>query len=188
MQQPFQKIIKGLEEGKINPNQLTEEFRQRCIAYFDDQGLTAQEIGDIFVMSDRNVRRLLAKVNRGYAETIGKDWITERFGEFYNSFRMQYKRALRLSNDPEATVSEKQQGTYLAWRIQREFIQTLHAIGLSEAVSERIRQHFAGQDSEAGTINAKLLASLEKILKGVPGPVRRACFRVYNMKMDQAAI
>jgi hypothetical protein len=173
----FDEVVKDLQEGKNPSTKLSKDMKLRCVAYFNDRGLSAQEIGALLKMSDRNVRRMIADLNKKYAEEIDSNWVVERFGEFYNSFRMQYKRALRMSYAEGASFNEKQQSLYLAWRIQREFLQTLHSVGFTKKSHGFIEERLTAQENQEhkkdikydNSEEGKLLKEIAELRGGLPG-------------------
>jgi hypothetical protein len=185
----FTETINSLVNGTINPKSISRKMRLECIAYFDEHGLSTREIGDIFKITDRHVRRLLSALSRPYLQEMNEKWVLGLFGEFYRYFRQQHKRALKMSWDENSSCTERLRALYLSWRLYNEFLQTIVSLGLKKGYYNPLQMHIDKPKIEIEQPNSEpekdaLRKLVAELLKQVPETIRENFIKKLNTEPD----
>ena len=160
----FTEVIVGLEEGTINPRELSMGSKKECIRFLKLKGYTALEIAGILRMSSRNVFYHLDKIRKENALTTSVEFQRELTGEVLNNFRAEYSRLIRLSHSVNLDDSEKVKAIYLACRIQVEMVSLFNRLGYLG--KELLEEKSKGSDSESELFapDDPILSRVDKLL------------------------
>jgi len=129
LKMPVKELTEKLEKKEIEPNLLSGNLRLKCIIFYTSRGYTPTEIADILQMSDRHIRRQLLKWRNENEVDIDTDWLSRIILDVLNHYKMDRAFLLKQSYDENAPLAERSQARYLAWRVSREALQTIHAVG-----------------------------------------------------------
>ena len=93
------------------------------------EGLTVQEIADLFGVNDRTIRRDKAKIRKSNALRPSGDIEAELLGEYHVHVELAVSRLNRLFRDPAASVADKITAIKSASAIWDQFVDRLNSIG-----------------------------------------------------------
>jgi len=160
----FTEVLVGLEDGTINPRELSKGTKKECIRFLKLKGYTALEVASILHMSSRNVFYHLDKIRKENALTTSVEFQRELIGEVLNNFRAEYSRLIRLSHSADLDDSEKVRAIYLACRIQVEMVSLFNRLGYLG--KEFLEEKSKGSDDESELFapDDPILSRVDKLL------------------------
>ena len=121
--------IQAIKDGKLNPKGLSELERQECVEFLDSEGYKQQQIGEILSVTDRTVRRDLEAIE-DYNKLHPNINLAQRIsGNMYRRAMTHHKYLMRLARTPGASVAEKAQAEFLAWRVLKEVVEKMQSLG-----------------------------------------------------------
>jgi predicted ArsR family transcriptional regulator len=121
--------IQAIKDGRLNPKSLSEFERQECVEFLSGEGYTQQQIGEVLTISDRTVRRDLEAIEERNALTPDLNLAKRIIGNMFRKAVGHHRYLVRLARTQGASVSEKSQAEYLAWRVLKEMVEKMQSVG-----------------------------------------------------------
>ncbi len=121
--------IQAIKDGRLNPKSLSELERQECVEFLSGEGYTQQQIGEVLTISDRTVRRDLEAIEEHNALTPNLNLAKRIIGNMFRKAVGHHKYLVRLARTSGASVSEKSQSEFLAWRVLKEMVEKMQSLG-----------------------------------------------------------
>lgn len=126
---PILNLIQNIQSGVVDPRGLSKEERQQCIEVLYLEGYSVSELAQILNRNERTVKRDLDEIRRRTAIAPNAELAKQFVGEMVAVARLRQGRLERLAKTKDATVLEKGQAEYLAWKVQKEMIEKLQSLG-----------------------------------------------------------
>lgn len=121
--------IQAIKDGRLNPKSLSELERQECVEFLSGEGYTQQQIGEVLKISDRTVRRDLEAIEERNALTPDINLAKRIIGNMFRKAVSHHRYLVRLARTQGASVSEKSQSEFLAWRVLKEMVEKMQSLG-----------------------------------------------------------
>jgi len=118
-------ILKKIQQGLLDPKEISVSDRRACVAYLRLEGYTQEEIAGIFKVHRQTILRDEKAIRSEAARLVDEIDVRNIAGELIALAHHLQAKALR----------EKDYG--LAWRIERELIQDLQSLGYLPRSPER---------------------------------------------------
>ncbi|MGA2775478.1 MAG: hypothetical protein ABSE81_05395 [Candidatus Omnitrophota bacterium] len=168
---PLLEVITGLEEGTINPRELSKGTKKECIRFLRLKGYSVMEISSILYMSSRSVFRYLEKVRKENALTTSTEFQRELVGEVLNNFRAEYARLIRLSHSANLDDSGKVRAIYAASKVQKEMVNILDRLGYLGKEFLEEKSNGPDNESELFAPDDPVLSRVDKLLPSQRGEI-----------------
>lgn len=126
---PILNLIQNIQSGAVDPKGLNKEERQQCVEVLYLEGYSVSELAQILNRNERTVKRDLDEIRRRTAISPNAELAKQFIGEMVQIARLRQGRLERLAKTKDATVLEKGQAEYLAWKVQKEMIEKLQSLG-----------------------------------------------------------
>ena len=120
--------IQAIKDGRLNPKLLSELERQECVEFLSGEGYTQQQIGEVLTISDRTVRRDLEAIEEHNALTPDINLAKRIIGNMFRKAVAHHRYLVRLARTQGASVSEKSQSEFLAWRVLKEMVEKMQSL------------------------------------------------------------
>lgn len=163
---PVLQILKQIHNGTFDLKELTQEIRQDCVEhlwYTEAQPIAT--IANIFKVSDKTIRRDQEDIRKRRAKQPSMDYSMQVFGELLEKARLVHENMMRLSRTPDASVQEKAQAGFYAWKIIQEQIKIAQSLGVAPSQALKIETSVHQEDAITPAQLKAELARLEGILK-----------------------
>lgn len=120
--------IQAIKDGRLNPRSLSDLERQECVEFFDSEGYKQQQIGEILAISDRTVRRDLEAIEEHNKLNPDVNLAKRIIGNLYRRAMAHHRYLVRLARTSDASVGEKAQAEFLAWRVLKEMVEKMQSL------------------------------------------------------------
>ena len=109
--------------------------------------------------SEKTISRDLADIRALNAITPDVNLAKQIIGDMYQKAMVHHKHLMRLARSLDATIGEKSQAEFFAWRVLKEFVEKMQTVGYlpqkpQEIVGE-IFHHVSDGDGERDIADAK---------------------------------
>ncbi len=126
---PVLAVIQQIQAGQLSPRTLDRGTRQSCVEVLTAEGYAQSGIAQILQCSDRTIRRDLQDIRDRNGFLPSADLAMALVGELVTRAEHQEAMLTRLARDNSASVSERAQAAYLAWRVRSDLTQRLQSLG-----------------------------------------------------------
>jgi len=127
--QPVFSIIQRIKDGSLNPNTLSQEIRQQCAEVLLARGYEKSDIAQILGRSEKTIQRDLKAIREKNKLEPSIEFAKEIIGDMVHKARIHHAHLMRFAQTKEASVAEKAQSEFLAWRIVKELVEKLQSSG-----------------------------------------------------------
>lgn len=121
--------LQKIKNGLLDPRILSKSERLACVEVLLFEGHHHSLIASLLNKCDRTIRRDIAKIRERNALKATPELTQILIGEFILNARNQYSRLKQISREGNASIREKMQTEFLAWRVYDNLIDKLHSIG-----------------------------------------------------------
>jgi transposase len=135
---PIITLIQKLKEGSLDPKTLPKELRQQCVEVLWAEGYSESQMAQILLRSEKTIRRDLEDIREKNALAPNQNLAKKIIGEMVHRARIHQSYLIRLARSKEATVLEKAQSEYLAWKVEKELIEKMQSLGYLPATPQEI--------------------------------------------------
>jgi transposase len=159
---PIFSLIQQLKDETLDPKTLPRELRQQCVEVLWAEGYGESSMAQILKRSEKTIKRDLQEIREKNSLSANLELAKQIIGEMLQRARMHQGYLVRLARSKEATVSEKAQSEYLAWRVQKELVEKMQSVGYlpgrPQEITGDIFHHISFQEEERsfGEIRATL--------------------------------
>jgi len=158
--------IQAIKDGRLNPKGLSDVERQECVELLSSEGYTQQQIAEVLCISDRTVRRDLTLIEERNALSPDLKLAKRIIGNMFQKATAHHKYLVRLARSSGASVSEKAQSEFLAWRVLKEMVEKMQSLGYlpmrSQEMTIDLFNHF---DDESEKSFEEARKTLDEVLK-----------------------
>jgi len=128
-EQPVLTLIQNIKDGVVVPETLMKDLRQSCVEVMLGEGYTVAAMAHVFKRSDKTLKRDLEEIRERNAITPDINLAKKIIGEMLMYGRIHRDHLIKLARIKEASVSEKAQSEYLAFKVFAELVTKLQTLG-----------------------------------------------------------
>jgi len=128
-EQPIFSLIQQIKDGTVDPETINMELRKRGVDALQREGYSVSAMAQIFKKSERTIRRNLDAIWEDGKLKPAVELAQKIVGEYIAFARIHRGHLMRLARTKEASVSEKAQSEYLAFKVFAELIAKLQTLG-----------------------------------------------------------
>jgi hypothetical protein len=135
-------------------------------------GESVAAIANALKVSDKTIRRDQDEIRTRRAKQPSTDYSVQVFGELLEKATSAHENMIRLSRSPDASVQEKAQAGYYAWKMIQQQIEIAQSLGVAPSQALRIEANIRQEDETTPAQLKEELARLEEIVKakGIADP------------------
>ncbi len=130
--------IQAIKDGKLNPKSLSDIERQECVEVLSGEGYTQAQIGEVLKITDRTVRRDLVAIEERNALSPDLGLAKRIIGNMFQKAIGHHRYLVRLARTSGASVAEKTQAEFLAWRVLKEMVEKMQSLAYLPLRSQEI--------------------------------------------------
>ena len=162
-------LLQDIKAGIINPKFLEKASRQSCVELLVlSEGYTIPQIAQVLECSEKTIGRDLKDINSRHALSPDIDFAKQLIGQAFNKAMNHHSYLMRLARSKEASVSEKMQSEFAAWKVLKELIEKFQTLGYLPMKPTEVIGNFYhhSEDTEASPEDMrKTLLGLEQAAK-----------------------
>jgi transposase len=160
---PIFSLIQQLKDECLDPRTLPKELRQQCVEVLWAEGYGESSMAQILKRSEKTIKRDLQEIREKNALSPNLELARQIIGEMVQRARMHQGYLVRLARSKEATVSEKAQSEFFAWRVQKELIEKMQSLGYlpshPQEITGDIYHHMPFQEEEQSFAEIKTMVT-----------------------------
>jgi transposase len=169
-ERPIFSLIQQLKDASLDPRTLPKELRQQCVEVLWAEGYNESAMAQILQRSEKTIKRDLQEIREKNALSPNLELARQIIGETVQRARMHQGYLVRLARSKDATVTEKGQAEYLAWRVQKELVEKMQSLGYLPAKPQEvigdIYHHLSLQQEERPFAEIRgILAEIENVAR-----------------------
>lgn len=149
---PILSLIQKIKDESLDPKTLPKELRQQCVEVLWAEGYGESSMAQILQRSEKTIKRDLQEIRERNALAPNLELAKQIIGEMVQRAHMHQGYLVRLARSKDATVSEKSQSEYLAWRVQKELVEKMQFLGYLPSrpreITGDIYHHMSLQEEE----------------------------------------
>jgi hypothetical protein len=131
-------IIQQIKDGGCNPKTLNKDMRQQCVEVLMAEGYSKVQMAQVLKVSEKTIKRDIDEIflrNSLMPDENLKKRIT---GQLVLAAAIHRDHLMRLARKTDASVAERSQAEYLAYKILTDFIERLQSLGYLPARPQAI--------------------------------------------------
>jgi DNA-binding CsgD family transcriptional regulator len=128
-EQPIFSFIQEIKDGTLAPEALTKDLRQRCVEVFLGEGYSVTSIAQILKRSEKTIKRDIEDIRERNAITPDINLAKKIIGELVMYARINRDYLMKLARTKDASVAEKAQSEYCAFKVLVELMTKLQSLG-----------------------------------------------------------
>jgi len=165
-EQPIFSLIQQIKDGTLAPETLTKELRQRCVEVLLAEGYSTATMAQVFKKSDKTIKRDIEDIRERNAISPDINLAKKIIGELVMYARINRNHLMKLARIKDASVSEKAQSEYLAFKVLAELVAKLQTLGYlfskPQAIVGDIFHHVDGNIADFDDLTKQVI-EIEKI-------------------------
>lgn len=122
-------LLKQIQQGVVDPKDIDKDARLQVVEALVFEGSSVPQIAVILKVSDRTIRRDIAAIRKQNALSPDNNWAKMFIGNMSMKAENHSSSITRLARSSKASVGEKTQAEYLAWKIAEEHTKILQTLG-----------------------------------------------------------
>jgi len=166
---PILSVIEDIKNGRIKACTLSKEMRQQCIEIFVGEGYSISQMAKILDKCDRTIRRDLHEIRERNALTPDIGLAKRLIGELVTYARIHRDHLMRMARIQTASVAEKSQAEFFAFKVSTELISKLQTLGFLPQKPQEIiadfSHHIITDDEKSFGELKKQIIEIERIAK-----------------------
>jgi len=160
-EQPTFSLIQKIKDGAIAPETLDKELRQRCVEVLLGEGYTIAAMAQVLKRSEKTIKRDLEDIRERNAISPDIDLAKKIIGEAVMYARINRDYLMKLARTKEASVAEKAQSEYYAFKVLIELMSKLQTLGYlpskPQAIVGDIFHHVDGSISNLDELTKEII-------------------------------
>ena len=128
-EQPVFSLIQRIKDGTIAPETINKELRRRCVDVLQGEGYSVSTMAQIFQKSEKTLKRDLDVIWDNEKLKPAVELAKKTVGEFVGFARIHRNHLMRLARSKNASVAEKAQAEFFAFKVSVELIAKLQTLG-----------------------------------------------------------
>lgn len=166
-EEPVLALLQQIKDGRIAPGAIDKEARQQCVELLDAEGYTYSQMAQVLKCSEKTIARDMKDIRRRNELSPNVEFAKQFIGEMFNKAMNHHAYLMRLGRMKDASISEKMQSEFAAWKVLKELIEKLQSLGyLPQKQQELIADfsHHVSVDDEKSFKELGLqIAEIEKV-------------------------
>jgi len=148
-EKPILSLLQQIQTGAVNPKDIDKAVRQQIVEALILEGSSPLQIAQILRVSDKTIRRDISAIRGKNALMPNLELAKRIIGDMMMKADAHRTYLMRVARTQKASVSEKSQAEYLAWKITEEQTKILQSLGyLPLRPKEIVGDFFHHVDSE----------------------------------------
>jgi hypothetical protein len=192
---PIFSLIQQLKDESLDPRTLPKELRQQCVEVLWTEGYGESSMAQILKRSEKTIKRDLQDIREKNALSPNLELARQIIGETVQRARLHQGYLVRLARSKDATVSEKAQSEYLAWKVQKELVEKMQSLGYlpsrPQEITGDIYHHMSLQEEERSFDEVRaMLSEIEGVARetGTFTDELGKEIQVLNAKIEKAEV
>lgn len=189
-EQPILTLIQQIKDGRLDPKIIAKDLRQQCVEVFLGEGYSVSSMAQILRKCEKTIRRDIEDIRERNALTPDIDLAKRLVGELLSYARIHRGYLMRMARSQDASVGERSQAEYYAFRVEMELISKLQTLGYLPLKPQEIvadfSHHVTGDDEKSFGELRNQIAEIEKIEKLSPEMLKELA--VLKKRIEKAEI
>ena len=168
-EQPVFTLIQQIKDGTIAPETLIKDLRQRCVEVLLGEGCTPASMAQILKRSEKTIKRDIEDIRERNALTPNLNLAKKIIGEMVMYARLNRDYLMKLARTKDASVAEKAQSEYYAFKVLTELITKMQSLGFlpskAQAIVGNIFHHVDKENSDFDDLTQQII-EIEKMADG----------------------
>jgi len=165
--EPVLALLQQIKDGQIAPGTIDKEARQKCVELLDAEGYTYAQIAQVLKCSEKTVSRDMKEIRKHNELSPSVEFAKQLIGEVFNKAINHHAYLMRLARMKDASISEKMQSEFAAWKVLKELVEKLQSLGyLPQKPQELIADfshHVSASDEKSFKELGLQIAEIEKV-------------------------
>ena len=162
-------LLQDIKSDFLNPKLLDKPSRQKCVELLIiTEGYTVSQTAQVLKWSSKTIARDLKDIYARNALSPDIEFAKQLIGQTFNRAINHHSYLMRLARSKEASVSEKIQSEFAAWKILKELVEKFQTLGYLPMKPTEIATNFYhhNDDTEKSPEDMrKMLLNLEQAAK-----------------------
>ena len=159
-------LLQDINSGIIDPKLLDKQSRQQCVELLVAEGYSYFQMAQLLKCSEKTIGRDLKDIRRRNELTPNLEFAKQLIGEVFQKAMNHHNYLMRLARMKEATISEKMQSEFAAWKVIKELTERFQSLGFLPTHPKEIIGNFyshsnADEDNSPETMR-KMLLNIEQ--------------------------
>lgn len=146
-------LIQRAKDGLFDPKILNQEQRHQFIEVLISEGLAEATIAQFLKVSTKTITRDLKAIRNKNAIIPNVELAKQICGELLYYARIHHSHLMRLARSKDASISDRIQAEYSAWKVRDELAARFQLIGYlptkAKEISGDLTLHFESNESFA---------------------------------------
>lgn len=147
------------KDGRFQARELSKEKRRECVEVLVLEGYSVSLVTQLLDRCEKTIKRDIEDIREHNSLMPSGELAKKIVGEIIAYANINRAHLMRMARSKEASVSEKSQAEFLAWRVQKELSERLQTLGfLPSKPTEVVHTLFYGsEDNISKPISTKEL-------------------------------
>ena len=163
------KTLQGIKNRLIDPKTLSIEQRRYCVQALRLEGYQTYAIASLLSVSDRQIRRDIMQLKDANELEMDGKFAKKYLGELLVRGQNHCAYLMRLARSKDASVAEKTQAEYGAWKIYKELTERLQDVGYLPKVAKQISgdlyHHLSSGDDNPLDESRGIIVEIKKVME-----------------------
>lgn len=122
-------LLQEINSGLTDPGLLDKPSRQQCIELLITEGYTHAQIAQLLKCSEKTISRDIKEIRARNELTPSVPFAKQFIGDAFKKAMNHHSYLMRLARIKEASVADKVQAEFAAWRVIKELIEKMQSLG-----------------------------------------------------------
>lgn len=136
---PVLSVIRDVQAGRIELQNLAAHDRHRCVEHFTNEGFSTSEMAEILVVAERTISRDRAAIRRAHSLQQDPRLVGEMAGQLLRHAENAVNRIRRITRERSVPASARIDGEKACWTIVNELVARLQSLGHLPTAAQHIR-------------------------------------------------
>lgn len=163
------KTLQGIKSGMVDPKMLSGEQRRFCIHVLRMEGYQQYAMANLLSVSDRQIRRDIKNLKDENELEMDEKFVKKCLGELLVRGQNHCAYLMRLARAKDASVAEKTQAEYGAWKIYKELTERLQDVGYlpraAKQISGDLYHHLSCDDKDPLDESRGIIVEIKKVME-----------------------
>lgn len=162
-------LLQEINSGQTDPSLLGKPSRQQCIELLIAEGYTHAQIAQVLKCSEKTVSRDMKEIHRRNELVPNVPFAKEFIGDMFKKAMNHHGYFMRLARTKGASVADKVQAEFAAWKVIKELTEKLQSLGYlpsrpQEVVGD-VFHHLDDRSEQTLAEIQKMIIELEAVSK-----------------------
>lgn len=187
-------IIQKIKDRQFDPKLLNKEMRQQCVEVLFGEGYSKNQMAQILKFSEKTIKRDIDNICLCNSLVPDENLQQKIVGQLKMVSSSTRERLMRLANRTDASVAEKIEAEYKAFKAFTEYIEKLQSLGYlplqSGAISGDLSLRISNQGQASFEDLEKEAIEIEKTIEteGEMSPEKKKKIQSIMQSIDKAKI